>query len=159
MSKKPDKFKFLFGKYWVFQFFIIGVLILYGSIATVSLFVLTENNQILSTQKTNTVVVTIIFESNVPQKPITWNPIVEEVKTNTSLFTVMNENLNLTGVWYNNSGGYFVKGINSIEQYSINTWNLYYFLKGSGWIYSSKGVSEFILNHDYQIKWVFGPSS
>ena len=33
------------------------------------------------------------------------------------------------------------------------------FEKGSGWIYAPIGVSQFILKHDYQIKWIYGPAS
>ena len=161
MSVIKTNLRLLFGKLWGLQFFIIGVLILYSILATVSIFALVNNQGLIPnnySQSDNTVIVSIIFESNDSQKVINWNPVVAEVKTNSTLLSVMNATLTINGTLYGNSG-YYLTSINSLRSDLNDFWTYYYFTKGSGWVYSLVGISSFILNHDYQIKWIYGPAS
>ena len=160
MSKKTNWFKVNLGKYWFFQILVIGTLITYSLVATLSLVVLVNDSNFGQGTNTtdNSVVVSIIFESKDSSEPITWNSLVTDAVTNSTLYTVMNDNLQLNAT-YNSGFGYLITGINSLLSKDPNFWTYYYYMKGSGWIYATKGVSNFYLTHSYQFKWVYGPAS
>ncbi len=158
MSKKSTWLTNFLGKYWFIQITLITALVLYSILASVSIFVLVDNNGLGSSntqENSKEVVISIIFDSQVSSKPITWNSVVTTVKTNSTLFNVMNRTFSIAGHNYI-SQGFFITKINNITQDGTNSWTYYYYSKGSGWIYALSGVSHFILNHDYQIKWVYG---
>lgn len=159
MSKKSNWLKSNFGKYWLFQIIIIGTLITYSLIATVSIIVLANNNfGQQNPSNDNTVVISIIFESKDNSSPITWNSIVTETATNTSLYSIMSSNFQLN-TSFNSIYGYLINGINSLIGKNPNFWTYYYYMKGSGWTFATTGVSYFYLTHDFQIKWIYGPAS
>lgn len=160
MTKKTNWLKLNFGKFWLFQIIIIGTLITYSLIATASIIFIVNNTNFgqQSNSTNDTVVVTIIFQSKDSSKPITWDSVVTDVATNTTLYTVMNNNFQLN-TSYNQAFGYLVTGINSLVSKDPNYWTYYYYMPSSGWIYASKGISYFYLTHDYQFKWIYGPAS
>ena len=80
------------------------------------------------------------------------------MRNGSTLLEFMNTTFKINGTSYGKLG-YLINEINSIKNDNSNFWTYYYFSKDSGWIYSSFGVSNFVLNKDYQIKWVFGPAS
>lgn len=161
MSKKSTWLSTNLGKYWFIQITLIIALVVYSVFASVSIFVLVNNNGLISSNNqtnSNEIVVTLLFESKVPSKPITWNAIVTKATNKSTLLEVMNTTLTIGGSSYGKLG-FLINKINTIQNDNTNFWTYYYYSKDSGWIYSPIGVSNFILNHDFQIKWVFGPAS
>ena len=161
MSNKANWLKKNLGKYWLIQILIISVLIIYSLFTSVSILFLVNENGLNPSNNSNdssSVVITVIFESKVSSKPITWNAVVNKVHNGSTLLEFMNSTFTISGTSYGTMG-YLITQINSIKNDNTNFWTYYYFTKDSGWIYSSFGVSQFILNKDTQIKWVFGPAS
>ena len=161
MSSKTNWLKKSFGKYWLFQIILISVLILYSLFSTISIFYLVNENGLnpsSNSSDSSSVILTVIFDSKAPSKPITWNSVVNKVRNGSTLLEFMNTTFKINGTSYGKLG-YLINEINSIKNDNSNFWTYYYFSKDSGWIYSSFGVSNFVLNKDYQIKWVFGPAS
>ena len=158
MSGNNNSLRNLFGKYWLIQITLIIVLLLYSVFTSISIFVLVNEPPSNTNGNSTSVIVTIIFDSKVPEKPIIWNSAVIKAQKDSTLLEVMNSTFTLSGTSYG-SLGFLVNGINSIQSDSTHIWNYYYFTKDSGWICAPIGVSHFILGHDYQFKWVFGSKS
>lgn len=161
MSKGAPWLRKQFGRFWLIQILLIATLVIYSLTTTISLFILVNDSSFnannTGTDQNNTVVLTLIFESHDSNNPINWNSLVTSVSQNTSLYTVMQNNFQLNTT-YTSPYGYLIQGINSIIAKGQNAWTFYYYTS-SGWVYATKGVSLFLLNHDYIIKWVFGPAS
>jgi hypothetical protein len=161
MSKNSSWLHLNLGKYWLIQILIIASLVIYSLFATVSIFILaneTSNINPNNSSSENSIIIVFIFESKVAEKPITWDSAVIEVKNNSDLFSVMNNSFQIGGSSFG-SQGFLIEEINSLKNDLFNFWTFYYFELGNGWIYSASGVSNFILHHDFQFKWVFGPAS
>lgn len=161
MSEKSNWLNKFLGKYWFIQITLIGVLVLYSLFTSVSLVVLVNQNNSMTTNNqtsSGTIILSIIFESKDSTKPITWNSVVMDVKNGSILYNVMNSTFTINGTSYG-SLGFLITQINTIQNQGSNVWTYYYFMKNSGWTYSPIGVSSFHLNQDSQIKWVYGPAS
>ncbi len=160
MSDKGKWLKNSFGKYWFMQFTLIAIILVYSLFSTISLAVLVNQNNSLSSSNqssSSTIILAMVFESKDTSKPITWNSFVMDVKNGSLLVNVMNSTLAIKGTSFG-SLGFLITQINTIQNQGVNAWTYYYFSKNSGWIYSPVGVSNFYLNHDSQIKWVYGPA-
>ena len=161
MAERFHWLKISFGKYWFVQFMIIIALLLYAVTTSVSILVLVNQSNPISNnnqQNTEPIVLTIIFNSQDSAQPISWNSVVLKVTNGTSLFDVMNSTFSINGTSFGTLG-YLITQINTIKNAGLNAWTYYYFTINAGWVYASVGVSHFYLNHDYQIKWVYGPAS
>jgi hypothetical protein len=155
-----EKMKKMFGPFWIVQFLIIGTLLFYSLIVTSGIILLMGNESssivIENDDTLEKVVITLLFISNVPENPITWQTIVKESKVNSTLFEVMNSTLNLTIEDYGPLG-VLVTGINSIKNDGVNFWTYDYYVVDKGWVRAPIGVSYFILTRSFVFRWNFGP--
>ena len=110
--------------------------------------------------KSPEVTVTLLIQSDHPDYPINYSK-TSVIPSNQTLL----DHLNLTIGLENWSGiNYGVQGwfINRIFNASNSAgWNWLYYYRESGipaWSYSSVGVSKFILNRDFDIKFVYESS-
>lgn len=153
--------KALLGKYWLVQIIIISILGLYALLATLSLGLILVDPTLVfpslnNSQENATFTVVIMFESNVPNKNITWNPVIVNENSSISLFDILNSSVALSGTEYSGLG-FFVTGINGLMQSSSYYWQYYYYsFQQHDWILAPVGVSSFIVDSNTYIRFILG---
>ena len=153
--------KILLGKYWLVQIIIIAILGVYTLLATLSLgLVMTDPTLVFpnlnNTHNNTTFTVVIMFESNVPSKNITWDPVIVKENGSMSLFTILNSTVRLSGIYYAGLG-FFITGINGLMQTSSYSRQYYYYtFQHHNWILAPIGVSSFIVDADMYFRIVLG---
>ena len=144
------------GKYWLLQGLIIAIIVSYIFGLGVGI-IYVFNNSSSSEQPKEEVTILLLIESNNPEFPINFSSSTV-VPINTTLLDHLNNTIgenNWDGVNYG-VGGWFIQGLFNISEYGPWHWFIYYRLSGAEkWNSSPVGVSMFILNQDYEIKFIF----
>ena len=106
------------------------------------------------------ITVTLLIQSNHPDYPINYSDI-STIPINMSLLNHLNLTIgpdNWSGINYG-AWGWFINRIFNASESTGWHWLYYYRENGSStWSYSSVGVSRFILNRDFDIKFVYESS-
>ena len=145
-----------YGKYWVLQGLIIGILISY--IVGLSIGVLFFMNNFQTNPNTvEKVTVVLIIESLHPSYSFNFTDI-SLVPVNQTLIGHLNDTIgqeNWHGINYGIAGWYIQRIFNATEGGSWH-WLYYYRISNrKSWNLAPVGVSSFKLNQDYDIKFVF----
>ena len=110
--------------------------------------------------KSPKITVTLLIQSNHPDYPINYSN-TSTIPINQTLLEHLNLTIgreNWSGVNYG-VGGWFINRIFNASESTGWNWLYYYREKGtSAWSYASVGVSRFILNRDFDIKFVYESS-
>lgn len=148
------------GKFWFPQLLVIITLIVYSGLLTLGLGLVINNPGLFfpvspdDLEDIDNYQIVLIFDSQVENKLITWEPIVVERNYSTTLFEVMNSTLVLEGRHFEGLG-FLVEGINGLHQDSTNFWFIYYFDLELGWISSPVGVSSFLVHSNISFRFIY----
>ncbi|MFX0150264.1 MAG: hypothetical protein ACFFAJ_05750 [Candidatus Hodarchaeota archaeon] len=148
-------FSRMFGKYWFLQGFIICIIGSYIVGMGLGIFVVFNSIQ-SSESSTDTVSILMIIESKHPDYSFNYS-YRSEVPYNLSLIEHLNNTIgreNWDGKKY--AGGWFIQRIFNASESGSWFWLIYYRIpKVKNWSLASVGASSFILNQDYDIKFIF----
>lgn len=138
--------------------FIIVILFGYSLFLSLSLVLIVSNPDDFfpssNPNSTDNFSVTIIFESIDKNNPITWAPIINQYNKSITLFSVLNSSLLLKGQNYGNLG-FFISGINGINQYDDFYWQIYYLNAEKTWEYSAIGISSINISTEAFFRVIF----
>lgn len=150
----------MFGKYWFLQGFIICIIGSYFLGMSLGFFIVFNNLQ-TTESSSDTVSILMIIESKHPQYSFNYS-YFSEVPNHLSLIEHLNNTIgreNWDGEKYKYAGGWFIQRIFNASESGSWYWLIYYrVFNTKNWNLASVGVSSFILNQNYDIKFVFDNS-
>ena len=145
-----------FGKYWILQGLVIGVVVSYAVGMSIGIVLFINNTQVNQEQVEN-VSILLIIESHHPTNSFNFS-YSSFIAVNLTLIEHLNSTIgweNWDGVNYGAAGWYITRIYNATEQGSWH-WSIYFRLQNtSSWDYAPVGVSSFPLEQDLDIKFIF----
>lgn len=145
-----------FGKYWILQGLVIGVVVSYAVGMSIGI-VLFMNNTQANQEQVENVSILLIIESHHPTNSFNYS-YRSIILVNQTLIEYLNNTIgreNWDGKYFG-AMGWFIQRIFNATEGGGWYWLYYYRVPGKkNWNSAMAGVSLFKLNQDYEIKFIF----